>query len=62
MKKVKTEKQFLNELQQQAKLQAPLNTVRWLPKEVDPITSFIGKYPWQVLLVLSGVTAVLIRI
>ena len=62
MKKVKSEKQFLNELQHQADLQAPLNTVHWLPKQLDPVTALIGKYPWQVLLIVSGVTALLIRL
>lgn len=59
---MKSKKQFLLELQKQASLQAPLNSVRWLPKQVDPITSFIGKYSWQTLLILSGVSAVLMRL
>lgn len=59
---MKTQEDFLSELQRQASLQAPLNQKRWLPKQVDPITSFIGNYPWQTLLIISGVTALLIRL
>jgi len=59
---MKSQKQFLIELQRQASLQAPLNQVRWLPKQLDPLTSFIGRYPWQALLVLSGISALLIRL
>ncbi len=62
MTKSKSQQQFLNELQHQANLQAPLNTVRWLPKQIDPITSLIGKYPWQTLLILSGITTLIVRI
>lgn len=52
---------FLQKLQQQAKQQAPLNQHRWLPKSFDPVSSFIGNYPWQTLFVLSALTALLVE-
>ncbi len=58
----KTQAEFLKELQQQAKFQAPLNQVKWLPVQLEPVAAIIGKYPWQTILILSGVTALLIQI
>jgi hypothetical protein len=48
---------FLKRLQSEASLQARLHQQRFLPAQLDVITSFIGRYPWQVVLVLSGLTA-----
>ncbi len=61
-KKETAREDFLVKLQHQASLQAPLNEHRWLPKQIDPVTSFIGNYPWQTLLIISGVTALLMRL
>jgi hypothetical protein len=44
---------FLAQLQQQAELQATLNTSRVLPKQADWLTAFIGNHPWQTLVILS---------
>jgi len=51
--------QFLVRLQEEAALQARLHHRRLLPSQLDFVTSFIGKYSWQVLVVLSGLAAVL---
>lgn len=61
---MKNQKQslFLEKLQEQARLQARLNTRRFLPQQLDLVTSFIGQYSWQVLLVLSGLTALAIEV
>lgn len=48
---------FLKELKKQAHLQSTLHTHRFFPRQLDPFTSFIGNYPWQVLLISSGITA-----
>lgn len=53
---------FLAKLQEEAALQAKLEHHRLLPPQLDFITSFIGRYPWQVLLTLSGITALVIEI
>lgn len=53
---------FVKKLQQEASLQARLHTERLLPARLDPITAFIGRYSWQVILVLSALTALVVRI
>jgi hypothetical protein len=53
---------FLDQLQLQAKKQAKLHETRLLPRQLDSITSFVGNYPWQVLLALSGITALVIEL
>lgn len=53
---------FLAQLQQQAEKQAKLHHVRFLPKSLDGVTSVIGRYPWQVLAVSSGFSALLIEV
>jgi hypothetical protein len=53
---------FLSKLQAQAELQARLNTHRFFPSQMDEITSFIGRYPWQVVLVASGLTSLWIEV
>lgn len=55
------EKDFLAQLQDQAAKQALLHSRRFLPEQVDVFTSFVGKYPWQVILILSGFVAVLLE-
>jgi hypothetical protein len=53
---------FLSLLQQQAAKQAKLERYRFLPSELDMFTSFIGTYPWQVIGVVSGITALLLTV
>lgn len=48
---------FLQQLQQQAKLQSRLSTSRILPSQLDAFTTFVGNYPWQTILFLSGISA-----
>lgn len=55
------QKDFLQKLQQEAQLQAQLQSHRLLPQQLDGITSFIGRYSWQVIFVLSGLTALVLR-
>lgn len=49
---------FISLLQDQAKKQSMLHAKRLLPKRIDPLTSFIGNYPWQVILFLSIVGSI----
>lgn len=49
---------FVSELQRQAKHQSLVHEKRLLPPQVDWLTSIIGNYPWQVILVLAVVGAV----
>lgn len=49
---------FLAELGQLARRQAKLHHHRWLPHQLDWLTSLIGRYSWQALLFFSGFTAV----
>lgn len=53
---------FLEKLQEEARLQAKLNTRRFLPQQLDTLTSFVGNYPWQVILTASGLTALAIEL
>lgn len=55
------EKDFLIQLQQQAAKQSLVHSKRLLPEQLDVFTSFIGRYPWQVILILSGFVAVLLE-
>lgn len=48
---------FLNQLQKQAAKQAVLQEKRLLPKQFDFISAFVGNYPWQVLIIVSLLTA-----
>lgn len=57
---MKTNAQFLQELQTQAKRQATLHQNSPVPARLNFITAFIGNYPWQTLLILSGLSAVLL--
>lgn len=49
---------FLTVLQEQAEKQSQLHKTRILPKNVDWLTSMIGNYPWQFILGLSILGAV----
>jgi len=53
---------FLSLLQAQAARQARLEEHRVLPPGLDVLTSFIGRYPWQIIFVLSGLSAVVVRL
>lgn len=53
---------FVSRLQAEAAVQSRLHRQRLLPSQLDRVTSFVGNYPWQVLFVLSGLTAVLIEV
>lgn len=53
------DKDFVSLLQEQAQLQSKLNKERLLPREVDWVTSLIGNYPWQFILVISVIGAVI---
>lgn len=54
--------EFLTKLQHQAALQAKLNKRRFLPTQFDFLTSLIGRYAWQFLVITSGITALLIEV
>ncbi|MDQ3008386.1 MAG: hypothetical protein M3Q81_02205 [bacterium] len=53
---------FVAKLQQEAQLQARLNQEHLIPSQLDWLTSFIGRYSWQVILLSSGVTALLLKL
>jgi hypothetical protein len=53
---------FITQLQEQAKFQARLHEQRFIPTHLDFITSFIGRYSWQVLIVTSGLTALVLEL
>jgi hypothetical protein len=48
---------FLDQLEQEAHKQSQLARTRLLPRQLDWLTSLVGTYPWQTVLVSSGVTA-----
>lgn len=50
---------FLQKLQAQAKEQSKLVGSSIIPKQLDWLTSLIGQYPWQFLLIISGISAYL---
>lgn len=53
---------FLAKLHSQAKKQAQLEKRRFLPKKLDWFGSLVGNYPWQVILIASGLTAMVIEV
>ena len=57
---MKAQQHFLENLQEQAKLQSELSSSHVLPKQFDGMAAFVGNYPWQFLLVSSGVTALVL--
>lgn len=52
-----TSAEFLTKLQSEAALQARLSTTRIFPPQLDYVTSYIGRYAWQVLATLAGLTS-----
>ena len=57
-----TNNSFINTLQKEAKRQSPLSQSRFFPSPLDPVMTFVGNYPWQTILVLSGLTAILLAV
>lgn len=57
----KSEIDFLKALQAQAAKQSVVYTKRILPEQLDFFTSFIGTYPWQVMIVSSGLVAAILE-
>jgi hypothetical protein len=53
---------FLAQLQLQAEKQAKLHHSRFFPTQLDGLTSFVGRYPWQVMAVASFLTALLVEV
>lgn len=52
---------FLNKLQQEAKLQSKIYQHRVIPQSLDCLATFVLNFFWQVLVALSLVTAILIE-
>jgi hypothetical protein len=52
-----SQREFLQKLTKTAQWQSQLQRERLLPVELDALTSLIGNYPWQTLLIISGLTA-----
>lgn len=53
---------FLQGLERQAKAQAVLEKNRVFPRQLDFFTAFVGTHTWQVLVVLSFATALLLEV
>jgi hypothetical protein len=53
---------FLARLEAEAARQAQLSNKRLLPAQLDWLTSFVGRFPWQVLVVSAAITAVLMEV
>ncbi len=53
--------EFLLKLQAEAKAQKRLFSTRFFPPALDIVTSFIGRYSWQVILISSGVTSLVVE-
>jgi hypothetical protein len=54
--------EFLHKLTEEARFQAVLRHNPVFPKQIDPLTELVGKYPWQTILVASGLTAILLEL
>lgn len=53
---------FLQRLQHEAQLQAQLHQHRLLPRQIDWLTSLIGRYSLQTILLLSFLTAIMLEV
>lgn len=53
---------FLNRLKAEASQQAQLHQHRLLPTQLDGVTAFIGRHAWQVLVVLSIGTSLVLEL
>ncbi len=54
--------EFLKVLEKQAKIQAKLEQRPLLPRQFGALARLIARYPWQINLILSGLSAVLIEL
>lgn len=52
-----SQQQFLQRLQAQAKMQAGLQQSKILPPQIDELSSLIARHPWQIILLLAGLSA-----
>lgn len=57
-----TQQLFLEKLHEEARLQAKLQHTQLLPEQFGWIGSIIGRYPWQFLLITSGITAATLEV
>lgn len=58
MPKAASDRQFLQQLQEQAELQSHLSTTRMLPQRADWLTTFVGNHPWQTLVGLATISTI----
>ena len=54
------QKKFIIQLEKEAQKQAILHENRLLPRQLDWLTTTVGNYAWQVILILSFLTALAI--
>ena len=54
------QKNFIIQLEKEAQKQAILHENRLLPRQLDWLTTTVGNYAWQVILILSFLTALAI--
>ena len=54
------QKNFIIQLEKEAQKQAILHENRLLPRQLDWLTTMVGNYAWQVILILSLLTALAI--
>ncbi len=57
-----SEETFLVQLERQAAVQARLENERFLPRQLDGMTAYIGRHSWKVFLAASFATAVVLEI
>ena len=53
---------FLQKLHREAALQAKLQRTQLLPEQFGWLGAVIGRYPWQFLVVTSGLTAAVLEV
>lgn len=53
---------FILELQKEARAQKKLNQERIFPEIFDDVTSLIGFYSWQTILVLAVISAAIVEL
>ena len=54
------QKNFIIQIEKEAQKQAILHENRLLPRQLDWLTTTVGNYAWQVILILSFLTALAI--
>jgi hypothetical protein len=62
MQSRRSESEFLQELYAQAEQQALLHETSLIPRQLDWLTSLIGRYPWQTALLLAVVTSIVLEV